>query len=112
MAESTETEFTARSSGPPSRRGRTAPRRSPTFRNDTLWRIEGHSLASKEYRTRREFIGEVLAPFDAPRSTPWATADPTRTVAPGSWVRRRKVADGTAFYDSISFNELWIRLEP
>ena len=35
------------------------------FAPDMVWRIEGHSVASREYRDRQEFIGEVLAPFGA-----------------------------------------------
>jgi ketosteroid isomerase-like protein len=35
------------------------------FAPDMVWRIEGHSLASKEYADRRQFIDEVLAPFGA-----------------------------------------------
>jgi hypothetical protein len=40
-----------------------------------VWRIEGHSLASRQYSDG-------------------------------------KVIDGTAFYDSISFNDLWSRVQP
>ena len=35
------------------------------FAPDMVWRIEGHSVASREYRDRQEFIDEVLAPFRA-----------------------------------------------
>ena len=39
------------------------------------------------------------------------TAGPTRTATPGSCASRGgKVVDGTAFYDSISFNDLWERV--
>jgi hypothetical protein len=30
-----------------------------------IWRIEGHSAASKEYGSKRQFIDEVLTPFRA-----------------------------------------------
>jgi hypothetical protein len=30
-----------------------------------VWRIEGHSAASKEYSSKQQFIEEVLAPFGA-----------------------------------------------
>ena len=33
------------------------------FAPDMVWRIEGHSLASKEYGDKQQFIAEVLAPF-------------------------------------------------
>ena len=35
------------------------------FADDMVWRIEGHSLASREYKSRQEFVDEVLAPFAA-----------------------------------------------
>ena len=30
-----------------------------------VWRIEGHSVASREYASRDAFVDEVLAPFGA-----------------------------------------------
>ena len=110
------------------------------FAPDMLWRIEGHSLASKEYKDRQQFIDEVLTPFGAR----FSAADPFRPIkirsvhADGETVivlwdgrgiakdgqpyensyawfmrlRDGKVIDGTAFYDSISFNELWTRVQP
>ena len=110
------------------------------FAPDMVWRIEGHSLASKEYAGTQQFIDEVLAPFGAR----FTTADPFRpttirsvhadgdtviviwngqgTASDGqtyrnsyAWImkmRDGKVIDGTAFYDSISFNELWTRVPP
>jgi uncharacterized protein len=109
------------------------------FAPDMVWRIEGHSVASREYRGRQEFIDEVLAPFGAR----FADGEPFRPVTIRSihadadtvvvvwdgrdvandgrpyensyaWIMRLsggKVVDGTAFYDSISFNDLWTRLE-
>jgi ketosteroid isomerase-like protein len=106
-----------------------------------VWRIEGHSAASKEYNNTRQFVDEVLAPFGARFS---ASADPFRPVTIRSvhadddtvivlwdgrgiandgklyencyaWflkMRDGRVIDGTAFYDSISFNELWRRVQP
>lgn len=35
------------------------------FAPDMMWRIEGHSSASKEYRDKQQFIDEALAPFGA-----------------------------------------------
>jgi uncharacterized protein len=106
---------------------------------DVVWRIEGHSLASKEYANRQQFIDEVLAPFGAR----FAAAEPFRphrirsihadgdtviVVWDGrgvandgtpyensyAWIMRLaggQVVDGTAFYDSISFNDLWTRVQ-
>ena len=110
------------------------------FAPDMVWRIEGHSLASREYSSSQEFIDEVLAPFGArfaagepfrPASIRSIHADGDTVVVvwdgrgvanDGSpyansyaWIMRLrdgKVVDGTAFYDSISFNELWTRVRP
>lgn len=110
------------------------------FAPDMVWRIEGHSLASKEYGDKQQFIDEVLAPFGAR----FATSDPFRPTSIRSvhadgdtvivvwdgrgiandgqtyensyaWIMKMRdgmVIDGTAFYDSISFNELWTRVQP
>jgi ketosteroid isomerase-like protein len=113
---------------------------SDVFASDMVWRIEGHSLASREYRSAQDFIDEVLAPFaarfaDGERFRPvhirsiHADGDAVIVVWDGhgvandgrpydnsyAWVmkmRDGKVIDGTAFYDSISFNDLWQRIEP
>jgi ketosteroid isomerase-like protein len=110
------------------------------FASDMVWRIEGHSLASREYGSRQEFIDEVLAPFGARFTTPepfrptrirsiHADGDTVIVVWDGrgvandgrpyqnsyAWIMRLangKVVDGTAFYDSISFNDLWTRVQP
>ncbi len=110
------------------------------FAPDMVWRIEGQSLASKEYRGTQQFIDEVLGPF----GERFRSGEPFRPVrirailADGdnvvvlwdgrgvanderpyensyAWfmqLRDGKVIDGTAFYDSISFNELWTRVKP
>jgi ketosteroid isomerase-like protein len=110
------------------------------FAPDMVWRIEGHSLASREYHGREQFVDEVLAPF----AGRFAAGEPFRPVrirsvlADGdavvvvwdgrgvandgrayensyAWVMRMRdgaVVDGTAFYDSISFNDLWTRVYP
>jgi uncharacterized protein len=110
------------------------------FAPDMVWRIEGHSLASQEYGDKQQFIDDVLAPFGARFSTsdPFrpttirsvhADGDSVIVVWDGrgiandgepyensyAWIMRMhdgKVVDGTAFYDSISFNELWTRVQP
>ena len=110
------------------------------FATDMVWRIEGHSLASKEYTTSQAFIDEVLAPFGARFASgePFrpsrvrsihADGDTVIVVWDGrgvandgqpyensyAWIMRLrggKVVDGTAFYDSISFNDLWDRVQP
>jgi uncharacterized protein len=110
------------------------------FAPDMVWRIEGHSVASREYASRDAFVDEVLTPFGArfaagERFRPIrirsvnADGDTVVVVWDGhgvandgrpyensyAWVMRlrdSKVVDGTAFYDSISFNDLWARVEP
>jgi ketosteroid isomerase-like protein len=110
------------------------------FAPEMTWRIEGRSLTSKAYGTKQEFIDEVLAPFGA-RFSPSEPFRPTmiRSVhADGDTVivvwdgrgiatdgmpyensyawfmtlRDGTVVDGTAFYDSIAFNDLWTRVQP
>jgi uncharacterized protein len=110
------------------------------FAREMVWRIEGHSVASKEYATKQEFIDEVLAPFGArfsagERFRPitirsiHADGDTVIVLWDGrgiandgqpyensyAWfmkLRDGKVVDGTAFFDSISFNDLWTRVAP
>jgi uncharacterized protein len=110
------------------------------FASEMVWRIEGHSVASKEYASKQEFIDQVLAPFGArfsagERFRPatirsiHADGDTVIVLWDGhgiandgqpyensyAWfmkLRDGKVVDGTAFYDSISFNDLWTRVAP
>jgi ketosteroid isomerase-like protein len=110
------------------------------FAPDLVWRIEGHSLASREYRSRQEFIDEVLTPFGArfvhgepfrPTNIRSVTADGDTVVViwdgggvandgepytnSYAWIMRLvegQVVSGTAFFDSISFNDLWTRIQP
>jgi ketosteroid isomerase-like protein len=113
---------------------------SDAFAADLVWRIEGHSLASKEYSSKQQFIDEVLAPFGArfSESGPFRPTAIRSVLADGdtvvvvwdghgithdgqpyensyAWIMRLRdglVVDGTAFYDSISFNDLWTRVTP
>jgi hypothetical protein len=111
---------------------------SDVFASDMTWTIEGHSLASRAYGSRQEFIDEVLAPFGArfadgeafrPRDIRAVYADGDTVIVLWNghgiandgraydnsyvWIMRLRdgmVVDGTAFYDSISFNDLWTRV--
>jgi uncharacterized protein len=104
------------------------------FAPDMVWRIEGHSLASKEYEDKQQFIDEVLMPFGArfSKSEPFRPITVRSVHADGDTVivlwdgrgiandgqpyensyawfmklRDGEVIDSTAFYDSISFNDL------
>ena len=110
------------------------------FAPEMTWRIEGHSAASREYSTKQEFIDEVLTPFAARFASgePFRPARIRSIHTDGDTVivlwdghgitndgqpydnsyawfmkmRDSKVIDGTAFYDSISFNGLWNRVHP
>src|SRR5262245_51530315 len=110
------------------------------FAPDMVWRIEGHSAASREYANARAFIDEVLTPFGARFThgerfrpirvrTIHADDDTVIVVWDGhgvandgqtydnsyAWIMRMNdglVVAGTAFYDSISFNGLWERVQP
>jgi len=108
------------------------------FAPELVWRIEGHSVASREYLDRQAFIDEVLTPFGArfANGERFRPVTIRATIADGdavvvvwdghgvandgrpyansyAWIMRLadgRVIDGTAFYDSISFNELWSRV--
>jgi ketosteroid isomerase-like protein len=110
------------------------------FAEDMVWRIEGRSAAAGEYATRQQFIDEVMAPFaarfvegerfrpsrirsvHADRDTVIVIWDGRGVANDGvpyensyAWAMRMrdgKVVDGTAFFDSISFDGLWSRVEP
>lgn len=110
------------------------------FAPGMVWRIEGHSAASKEYRSAQQFIDEVLTPFGARFTAAkpfrpvtirgvYADGDTVIVIWDGrgiandgqpyensyAWIMTLadgKVIDGTAFYDSISFNDLWARVQP
>jgi ketosteroid isomerase-like protein len=110
------------------------------FAPGMTWKIEGHSAASKQYEGKQQFIDEVLAPFGArfasgepfrPQAIRAIHADGATVIVlwdgrgvandgtpyenSYAWFMTLKgglVVDGTAFFDSISFNELWARVEP
>ncbi|MEO3748593.1 nuclear transport factor 2 family protein [Plantactinospora sp. B5E13] len=112
------------------------------FAPDMRWEIVGRSAASGTYDSTEQFVHEVLHPFGARFSTdaPFRPVtiraiyadDEQRTVAvvwdgegitgAGTTYRNTyawfmtlengKVIDGTAFYDSIAFNELWETVSP
>jgi ketosteroid isomerase-like protein len=114
---------------------------SSIFADEMTWEIVGHSVASRKYANTAEFVAEVLQPFGArfttehpfrPVTIRQIIAEDNRvvvlwdgegeTVAHGTYRNTYawfmtlnedgKVIDGTAFYDSISFNELWAAVVP
>ncbi|MFG3422945.1 nuclear transport factor 2 family protein [Micromonospora sp. NPDC048063] len=104
---------------------------------DVRWEIVGNSAVSRTYHGVDDFVTQALRPFDArfrPESpyrpvrvralyedpdanTVIAVFDGTGVTVAGTthdstvaWFltfRDGKVADGTAFFDSIAFNEVW-----
>jgi ketosteroid isomerase-like protein len=111
-----------------------------TWADDIVWRIEGHSVASKEYASKQEYIGEFVKPFGA-RFRPSDRFRPTHiravhadgdtvivlwdgrgiaidgkayenTYAFFMQMRDGKVIDMTALTDSISLNDLMERVRP
>jgi ketosteroid isomerase-like protein len=114
---------------------------SSIFAENMTWEIVGRSAASRKYASAAEFIAEVLQPFGARFSTndPFRPVAIRQVVADGdrvvvlwdgegtttvgttyrntyAWFMTvdddGKIADGIAFYDSISFNELWATVTP
>lgn len=110
------------------------------FAPEMTWTIVGRSLASRSYASKQEFIDEVLAPFAArfPADAPfrpvairgvYADDDVVVVLWDGhgvaidgepydntyAWIMTMRdglVVDGTAFFDSVAFDELWTRVQP
>ena len=109
------------------------------FAPEMTWRIEGRSVVAGDYANRQEFIDRVLAPFGA-RFAEGERFRPVRIhalCADGDTVivrwdghgvanegipydnsyawfmtlRDGLVVDGTAYLDSIAFDELWRRCD-
>jgi hypothetical protein len=111
-----------------------------TWATDMVWRIEGRSIASKEYSSKREYLEEFVKPFGArflaskrfrPTNIRSVHADGNtvivlwdgrgiandgkpyeNTYAFFMQMRDSKVVDVTALTDSISLNELLERVQP
>lgn len=104
--------------------------------DDARWTIAGHSLASKTYDSREAFLAEVIRPFNArmkvglkPKirniyadgDTVIIFFDAAGTARDGqpyentyAWFMQMaggKVVEAAAFYDSIVFNDLWMRVK-
>jgi uncharacterized protein len=107
------------------------------FAEDMTWEIVGRSAASGKYASTDQFVEAVLRPFgerfgvddpfrpvviravydDAEQGTVIVLWDGRGTTTAGTvyentyaWImtlRDGKVIDGTAFFDSIAFNEFW-----
>jgi ketosteroid isomerase-like protein len=105
--------------------------------SDAKWTIEGQSTVSGTYHSRRDFMDQVVVPFNSRLSTPlvptvrgiYADADMVIVLWDGaamakdgksyentySWflkMRDGKIVSATAVYDSVAFNDLWKRVRP
>jgi len=105
--------------------------------SDAKWTIVGRSTASGTYQNRRDFMDQVVIPFNARLSTPlvptvrgiYADGDIVIILWDGaamardgklyentySWylkIRDGKIVSATALYDSIPFDDLWKRVRP
>jgi len=108
------------------------------FAPEMVWRIEGTSVAAKEYQGRHAVMDEVLDPFGARfrLGEPFRPTTIRSVIADGdtvvviwdgrgvandgvpyinsyAWILRLadgKIIDGTAFFDSMAFNDLWSRV--
>ena len=101
------------------------------------WTIVGNSVVSKVYRSKQEFLDEVIRPFNARMSSPLVPAvrglyadgdmvialfDASGTARDGkpytntySWylhMRDGQIVEATAFFDSVEFNDFWTRIAP
>jgi ketosteroid isomerase-like protein len=102
------------------------------------WTIVGNSLASKTYHSKQQFIEEVLHPFAQRFKTPFRPTTIRGIYCDGdmvivlwdgegialddqpylntyAWFLKMEngfAIEATAFYDSIAFNDLWMRVEP
>jgi ketosteroid isomerase-like protein len=104
---------------------------------DAEWTIVGSSPLSKTYRSKQEFLEEVINPFNVRMSTPLVPTirgiyadgdtviilfDASATVKDGTpyhntytWyfdVKDAKVAKAIAFVDTREFDEFWNRVSP
>jgi uncharacterized protein len=85
------------------------------FADAMTWEIVGRSAVSARYPNTRAFVDDVLQPFSArfSRESPFRPTE-IRAIT-YVWIMKLeggKVVDGTAFYDSIAFNELWENVRP
>jgi len=112
------------------------------FAPEMRWEIVGRSMASRAYGSTQEFTDEMLRPFaerfdptapfrpvtirgiyaDDEQQTVAVVWDGEGTTIAGTTYRNTyawfltfadgKVVQGTAFFDSIAFDELWAGVSP
>jgi ketosteroid isomerase-like protein len=75
------------------------------------WTIVGNSVMSKVYRSKQEFMDEVIRPFNATGTA----RDGKHYTNTYSWYMRMRdgqIVEATAFFDSVEFNDFWTRIAP
>jgi len=105
--------------------------------SDAKWTIAGRSVVSGTYHSRRDFLDQVIIPFNSRLSTPlvptvrniYADGDTVIVLWDGAAMARdgksyentysfflkmrdSKIISATAVYDSIAFDDLWKRIRP
>ena len=105
--------------------------------SDAKWTIAGRSVVSGTYHSRRDFLDQVIIPFNSRLSTPlvptvrniYADGDTVIVLWDGAAMakdgksyentysfflkmRDSKIISATAVYDSIAFDDLWKRIRP
>lgn len=105
--------------------------------DDATWEITGTSAAARTYTSKEDFLANVIRPFNARMSTRLIPTirsihadgdtvivffDAQGTARDGipyrntySWflqLRDDRIVQASAFYDSITFDELWHRVAP
>ncbi|MGE2689183.1 nuclear transport factor 2 family protein [Mycolicibacterium pulveris] len=103
--------------------------------DDATWEIVGNSVASRVYTSKEDFLSNVIGPFNARMATPLRPTirdiyadgdtvivffDAEGTARDGvayrntySWfltLADDQIVRGTAFFDSIAFNDFWQRV--
>jgi ketosteroid isomerase-like protein len=105
--------------------------------SDVKWTIVGRSVVAGNYQSRRDFMDQVIVPFNSRLSTPlvpivrgiYTDGDMVIVLWEGaamardgksyqntySWylkMRDGKIVNATSFEDPIAFDELWKRIRP
>jgi ketosteroid isomerase-like protein len=105
--------------------------------DDATWTIVGHSDAAKVYGSRKDFMSQVIEPFNArmrsglkpnvhatyvdgdtvivlfdARGVARDGLEYTNTYAWFLQFSAGRVTRATAFFDSLAFNDLWRRVSP
>ena len=103
--------------------------------DDVIWEVVGNSVASRVYHGKQDFLSNVIRQFNERLSVPlkptvrdiYADGDTVIVFFDGEATARdgvpyrntytwyltfadNRIVKGTAFYDSIAFDDLWTRV--